>query len=260
MTRCLSVKSKKDCFHQCSREVFVVPFCKKHSLQKKPILFDANKLNPLNSLNDMDPINFEKIYYEENGVKTLCRGVNINKLFTYKIYINNKDYQRTLTADTIKSLIEKNKLIDPFSQIIFPDDVVSNAKTFITKMKFKKEKLSPKMEKKLLIMQLIDKFGEIGFIINFDWIDKLKKPNYICWYNEITHIWTNLKKDNLTLALLIYEEQNIPYYHNNTVDYINIVLKFFTMLTEKHTMGCMIVLYGLSWISKDVKSAYPDLI
>jgi hypothetical protein len=261
MTRCLSIKSKKDLFSQCNLlKCADGDFCKKHSTQKQITLYNPNLLNPLNSLNDIDPLTFDKIYYEENNKRHMCRGIKISHLFTYKLNINDKFYQRTLTAESIKNIIDKGKLIDPFSQVEFPEEIINNAKSFLAKLKFKVAKLSPKMEQKLLIMNLIDFFAELGFIIHVDWIEKLKKNHFICWNNEITHLWNNLRKDNLPLTQLIYYQPNLPHYDYEKKDYIKNLLSFFIDLSKTHVMGCMIVLSALSWISKDVKNAYPDLI
>lgn len=261
MTRCLSIKSKKDCFNQCNlMKCADGDFCKKHLLQKQRILYDETLLNPLDSLNDMDPINFDKIYYEENNKRHMCRGIKISHLFTYKMNINGKFYQRTLTAESIKNLIDKGKLVDPFSQVPFSEEILKNAKVFLSKIKFKTMKLSPKMEQKQLIMNLIDFFAEVGFLINVEWIEKLKKNNFISWQNEISHLWNNLRKDNFAITQLIYPQINLPQYDHEHKDYIKTLLNFFIKLSETHIMGCMIVLSALSWISKDVKNAYPDLI
>lgn len=260
MTQCTSIKSKKNFFLQCTHKCEDNnTLCKKHLRHKNIILFDKKKLNPLNSLNDTDPFSFDKIFYEENGKKILCRNIKSSQLFTYIITLNGKEYQRTLIADTIKNIVEKN-LVEPFSQVKFPDEIINDAKAFLAKVKFKKEKVNSKTEIKLNIMKLIDKFSELGYIINYEWLSKLKKTNYITWYNEVSHIWLNLQKDlPLNTILIIYGDTSLPFINHEVPNYINNLYKFFVSFAENNYMAGMILLYALSWASKDVKLAYPDL-
>ena len=129
--RCHSVVNRKHWYVQCDRECLQNEmYCKHHSKQKSIIHYDPSELNPLESVNNIDIINLEKIYdvCTVTGERKLREGYHAHDLFSYIMIINGKKYQRTLQMDTLKQLFEKEMLIDPFSNLPFPEDIIERAK------------------------------------------------------------------------------------------------------------------------------------
>lgn len=259
MTKCISIKSKREFFIQCSSKACKDnSLCKKHTKYKNIVPFDPATLNPFESLNDTDPITLDKIYYEENGKKKLSKDIDPKYLFTYRIKIKDKMYQRTLMAKTIKSIIDK-KLPEPFTTIPFPEDVLLKAMKFLYNLGINKDKYRLVIEKESLINNIIDKFKEIGYEIEFEWIYTLSESDYSMWYSEIINLWNELYITHVEVAKSIYTNESFPnfYYFDN--NFIYKILKFYNELILKNTMGIMLVLTSLAWVNNNVKEAYPHL-
>jgi hypothetical protein len=224
---CHSVKSKKALYERCNKKTKDNHnFCHYHLKQNKKILYDINTLNPLNSLNDTDIISLEKIYYLDGTKKILAREIKFEYLFTYKITVNNKEYQRTLNILSMKELIDSNILIEPFSNVPFTSDIIEEAKKCISLLKIPKRKISLKEKKNILITKLVSKFENVGYIIQTDWINDMNKLAYIKWYNEVIYLWKDFRNDNLDLALHIYPNLDLPIIIENSNYIINALTLF----------------------------------
>lgn len=259
MSKCISIKSKREFFIQCTGKACQeTGLCKKHQKYKKIIEFNPNTLNPFDSLNDTDPITLDKIYYEENGKKKLSKDIDPKYLFTYRIKIKDKLYQRTLVAKTIKSILDK-QLPEPFTTVPFPENVILDAMKFLYNLGINKEKYRLVIEKELMINSIINKFKEIGYEIEFDWIYNLSETDYSLWYSEIINLWNEMYFTHIEVAKSIYPNENFPnfYYFDN--NFIYKILKFYNEICTKNTMGIMLVLTSLAWVSNSVKESYPHL-
>lgn len=259
MELCLSIKSKKEPYEQCPRKPNgKSTFCHIHKKQKNIVLFNSEELSPLQSTNDTDIISLEKIYYYENGKPVLAREIKKEYLFTYKINVCGQEFQRTLNILSIKSLIDAKHLIDPFSNVPFTEDIINRAQDMIKRLNIKTPKVSKKEKKSLLINGLITKFQEIGYIIHPEWIIKMKKIDYIKWYNEVVYLWKEFRNDYIDLALSIYPALDLPHFSENSTFELS-VMQLFLDLTASSIMGTTIVLSGLAYSNQTIKNYYPDI-
>lgn len=258
-SNCISVKSKNDFFTRCNRKkVNNSDLCSIHVKQKKCILYDPNKLSPIDSCNDTDIVSLERIYYIENNVKILAREIKPNLLFSYKIDVCGQTFQRTLNILTMKCLIDSNHLKDPFSNVPLPNEVIENAKEMIKILKLKSKKLTKTEQKNILFTNLIRKFEEIGYIIQIDWLINMKKNDLIKWYNEVIYLWNDFRSEYIEIAITMYPALDLPKVAENKDFELN-VLKLFSDITISNIMGIMIVLSALSFSNEKVKSHYPDI-
>jgi len=256
---CKSVKNKKVLYERCNKKTINnQDFCNYHLKHINKIIYDSNTLNPLDSLNDIDIISLEKIYFMEGTKKVLAREIKPEYLFTYKITVNNKEYQRTLNILTIKDLIESNILIEPFSNVPLTLDIINNAKKQISILKIPQKKISIIEKKKILINNLLSKFENLGYIVHTEWVNAINRFGFIKWYNEVIYLWKDFRNENLELALHIYPNLDLPIIIENSNYIINILTLFNELCTSNH-MGTMIVFSGLVWSNENIKQHFPDI-
>jgi len=224
---CTSVKSKNDLYTKCKRKTCDnSDFCSIHLKQKKKILFDSNRLSPLDSCNDTDIVSLERIYYLENNKRVLAREIKQNFLFTYKIEVNGQIFQRTLNILSMKSLIDCKLLKDPFSNVPFPEEVINEAKEKIKNLKIKEKKLTKTEQKSILITNLLRKFEEVGYIIHPEWIINMKKNDQFKWYNEVVYLWKDFRIDHVDVAINMFPSLDLPHI-SNTKEFELKILKLF---------------------------------
>jgi hypothetical protein len=257
--KCKSVKNKRILFEQCSNKVsHNSEFCHYHNKQKNKIIYNTDTLNPLNSLNDTDIISLEKIYYIEDEKKIMAREIKPEYLFTYKITVNKKEFQRTLNILTMKDLIELNLLTEPFSNVPFTSEIIDKAKKVISLLKLPIKKLTIKEKKNILINNLISRFETIGYIIEPKWIIQINKLGYVKWYNEVVYLWKELKHDNEDVAIHIYPTLDLPIILDNS-NYIINVLTLLNELSHSNYMGINIVFSALVWSQEHIKQQFQNI-
>jgi hypothetical protein len=259
---CSSIKSKRCPHEQCTNTVKGEGvFCSTHQRCKTPVLYTPSPqtLNPLDSDNDTDPITLEKIYEFNKGQKQLC--VSANQLFTYTTEINGKQYQRSLLLTSMRDLIDNRVQLDPFCNQPFKSETLEKAKELIQQYRIPSRVSSEWEQHNIRINTMLDKFQNIGYLIQIPWIVQQKKSFYISWINEVRHIWTKFSRDN---------PEMVPYIYMGSLPHISPLMTSRQVsrdtviallgLMSNSFMGVMIVLSALAWISKDVRQAYPDLV
>lgn len=259
MSLCRSVKSKQNRCEPCSRPVDVGSiFCKRHAKQKNPILYNPSLLDPTASENDVDPVSMEQIYVVSENKKQL---VTDQPLFTYVMEIAGKKYQRTLLLTTVRDLFSNNIMTDPFSNIPFPESVVQEARTEILKLP-QKRCMSHTEEQNIRFNTIVDQFRTIGYIIDLRYIMGRPKTFYVTWYNEINHLWKTFRRDNGSVAAYVYPNATLLHvdYHLSRGQVVREITQNTVEFMSRSTMGVMIVLSALAWVSESVRRAYPDLV
>ena len=257
MEQCIAVKNKVSIYERCPHKALEnSEFCKKHS-KKTSTVYDPNVLNPLNSENEVDIVSLEKITITKNGVKVLANEIKPNHLFTYLITVNGKVFQRTLSILTIKRLIETSYLIEPFSQVPFPEQVIQRAKEMLLKLKFPNINKTIKEKINVNINRLITKFQEIGYYINIDILAKMKKREFISWYYEFKDFyWKEFRNFNIDVALIIYPQLDIPNIELSILAITDLMVE----LVSNSLQGVQLVLQSLAQVNKKIKELYSDLI
>jgi hypothetical protein len=258
--KCKSVKNKRVLYEQCLNKISNnSEFCNYHYKQKNKKIYNTDTLNPLNSLNDIDIISLEKIHYYEGDKKVIAREIKPEYLFTYKITVNEKEFQRTLNILTMKDLIELNLLTEPFSNVPFTSEIITDAKKVISLLKLPTKKITLKEKKNILINNLISKFETIGHIIESKWIIQINKLGYIRWYNEVIYLWKEFKYDNADIAIHIYPSLDLPIILDNN-NYIINVLTLFNELSNSNYMGINIVFSALVWSQEHIKQQFSNIL
>lgn len=253
---CKSIKNKRTIGERCARTAHEnTGLCKIHLRQKNPVLFeDITALDPLKSDNDMDPVALEKIYTNVDQKRVLSEDVN--NLFTYKIRVDNTEYQRTLYVSTIKGMLENNQLRDPFSNRPFPPDVLENARKTVGSMP--REVRSDCEEVNHRINTMLDHYQALGYFITPQILLHQRRAFYITWFHEAFHLWSVFRRENPSIAPFVYQG-NAPSVGTGRTSSLR-ALGHLLDMSQQTAMGTMITLSGLAWVSPDVRMLYPDLI
>jgi len=262
--QCASIRSIKDPYHQCPGMCKGHPtLCPRHSRAKKARLFDSNILDPLVSINDTDPVTLDKIWFEENGKKRLCRTMKPGQLFSYKTIVNGKEYQRTLLLTSIRDLLAKKILTDPFTNEKFSEEFLAMAREKIS-LQFPAKTMSKKDRIRILNLSIIDRFRNIGYIINPDWVLEMRSVHVLGWYNEVSLLWNRFRQDtDPEYVNHVYPPGVLlPIHYQNRIskDTLLMLLKNIDSFAGSHYMASMIAIHALAWVSNEVKIAYPDLV
>lgn len=223
------------------------------------MLFDPNMLNPLSSVNDTDPISLERIYSEgPDGLRRLA--LKPGQIFTYTMTEGGKSYQRSLELTTLRDLLRNNIRTDPFSNKPFPEDILRRAMEKVQKTCTRR--ISPSEAHNIRMNHILDHFTRVGYIINPTVLRNDRKGFYTTWYNEVTYLWSQFKRDNPEMAQHVYPPLTLPLVHLNQSgkQLIKAVTSNLLEFMEHSFMCVMVVLSGLAWIVEDVRHDYPDLV
>lgn len=258
--KCKSVKSRTRQHEQCTRKHTEGSiFCKQHSKQKNQIIFDPESLNPLLSDNDTDPITMEPIYKTVDKKRVLAtKGL----LFTYVTETSGKQYQRTLFLTTIRDLIRNNINVDPFSNLPFSEELLRRARNELMKAPQSIRKYSQTEEQNLRFNRIIEYFQTIGYIIEPSLISGKSKHFYVQWYNEVHHLWIQFRRENPQIYTFIYPSPTLTHvdYHASRAEVTKHITHNIIEFMSKSSMGIMIIISALAYISDDVSRQYPDLV
>ena len=247
---CQSIKSKKIHYEKCSG--LCLPdsiFCKKHQD------FNHIYLDPLQSSNDADIVTLETITCVKDGARVLADEIDPKHLFTYKIVIDGQEYQRTLNILTMRNLIDKKIYTEPFSNVPFPPEVLERATEILSYLKLVKQKTTLRDKKDALLNTLISKFGEIGYIVHYEWLSKLKPFQYESWHREFRdYFWKEFKQSNPEVALLIYPPLDLPMFQYNRHFQIR-CLELYVEICSNHIQGTQLIIQALAQTNHIIKDA-----
>jgi hypothetical protein len=265
MSHCQSVKNKTHRFEPCPQKALLgEKFCKKHANQKEKILFDPSVLNPLSSDNDCDPVLMEPIYkiIEDPKKGQVKKLASRSPLFTYIMESGGKSYQRSLYLTTIRDMMKNNILIDPFSNIPLPEEVISQARKEISRKAPTSKRLSRSEEQSIRFTTILEKFQTIGFIIDPIMVTRQGKHFYLEWYHEVQHFWNKFRYEYPDIASCVYGSATITPVNPQASrpEVIRQVTTNILQFMSLSDMGIMIVVNALAWVCEAVGRAYPDLL
>jgi len=254
---CSSVKSKNCLNQQCTSPAIENNLCKRHLKCKNIILY--NHLDPLNSVNDIDPITLTPIWeINKDNTKILC--VDKNDLYTYIDDTSTKSFQRSILYESLQNIIEKQKIPkDPFTNIPFDNQQLSNINKYlkITKKPIYKNKINKSEKINLIVHKLISCFENIGYYILtsniYDLSDlQIKKWKYE--FNNIIHTimfdYPDLTNDIVDIII------QLKLLNDNRFN----ILLFFDKISSKYTFTHIAILTSLAWVCDEINITYPDLV
>lgn len=273
--QCTSIRSKRFPDSRCPHRAVNSGLCKRHFSQKSPItlyypqeeiivcantLDATDPMDPTKSVNDTDPISLDKICTIDpiTQQKVINPDLDPTRLFTYTSTVGGKSYQRTILIDSIKALLDNGIRIDPFTNTPFQSHVVERARTMINQTSFAPVLSNHKELYQQDLIYIVDRFGELGYIINLDWLHNMRPYQYRQWVQELRHKWGYFRVRYPQLAPLVYPPMTLPlnFRPRLQIQSMTEILRQFSSYTLQ---GVELVLSSLAWVSRDVMVAYPDL-
>jgi hypothetical protein len=163
----------------------------------------------------------------------------------------------------MRDLLAKKILFDPFTNEKFSEEFLVRVREKIS-LRFPQKTLSKKYRIQLLLMSIIDRFRNIGYIINPEWVLGMRSVHILGWYNEVSLLWNRFRQDtDPELSRHVYPSGVLlPIHYDNRISKgtLLVVLENIDSFAASHFMASMIAIHALAWVSKEVKAAYPDLI
>jgi hypothetical protein len=298
--KCSSVKNKKECYIQCKNKKKKENLCLKHykskniiyiqdSIKKKNKEIAINIINKLKkkirykylsklsgpcynniclSHNNIDIISREIIWYERNNKK--YNKCEFDKILIFSYYDKNKIWCFNILS-LMKSL-DNNYKINPFTNKPFSKKILNKIKKkidFLKKInyKFEEEEINIIDKHILYKNEVLKNFDILGLFIDIKWFNDLNILNLKNLYNELRSIWNAQKHYYQDYKKII--PNNLVFEDIRDLNRIELEEKvlgkfdsFISLgINEKfRKLGGYIVLGAFSYVSKDVKEIYNNII
>lgn len=213
---------------------------------------DDIKINPLDSIEDIDIISLNKIWEIKDGEKRLVHD-NVNNLVTYKDENNNI---HCFEKESIQYLKDYNIEFHPITKVRIPKDILDSVNINIPK------KIKSNDD---LVLDIVQLLTHNSFFIHQEHISKLNDKDITKLYYECYSFF----KSNIPQMKVIQIQNNHdvfkinPTIFSNYKEKKNYLLKSFVKLLEYNDVmvkiiACHIIIGGLSIVNKDIKNLYPD--
>jgi hypothetical protein len=226
--------------------------------------------NILLSNNNIDIISREKLWCIKNKKK--ISNCEFDKLLIFSFKNKNKNKIWCFNIISLKESIENNYKINPFTNKPFSKKILNkiNKKiNFLKKInyKFEKEELNIKDKHILLKNEVFKKFDIMGLFLDIKWFDNLNIFQLNNLYYELKSIWNAQKMYYNDYKKIIPED--IIFKDVRNLDRLKledkILEKFDNFVTlgineNFRKMGGYIVIGAFSYISKEVKDIYNNVV
>ncbi len=296
INRCHSVKSRIDKNQQCPYKKRVGNLCLIHHKAKKVRLFIKDKKvdNEDNNTNQnaklsgpafnniclshdpIDIVSLEVLWEEENGTRVDKCEFDKALVFSY----TDGELIRCLNIRTLYSMFKNDLYLDPFTNRPLCSKVIKRAKdkiAYLTNkgvpMEVKDEfQLTKEKELDLRILEVFQKFTQLGFFLENGWLLELDVESLQKIYVEGTSIWQAFVQDNYGLSRTILPvgtvfksyidvKQIQDIFHLRTM----IINEFDKLVSSSESesaqkMGAYIAIGIFAYVSQTVKAIYQDYI
>lgn len=259
---------------------------------KKILLHGPGYINRSIINNDADFFTLENIleipnkfffsFLDKNG---FYYGFDIRSLKQLLNYNNTNNHTHNTNNDNkIYNLKCDSEYINPYSTLHLTNNVVRRIINLINKLEYQGYSLSitndieltPMQKNRDAVMRIFNMIDQFGYQTNIDWIMSMKLKDLKKLYAIMEDMWNYRCNLSIESKLeIIPSETRYPlfYFSVNYVDTIknynnvlDIVLKVFErLLTESdqiacRSLGAIYILSGITFVSIDAASVYPDLI
>ena len=257
---------------------------------KKILLQGPGYINHSIINNDTDFFTLENIieipnkfffsFLDKNG---FYYGFDIRSLKQLLNY-NNKNNDNKNNDNKIFNIGINSEYINPYSTLPLINNVVKRIINLINKLEsdgyslsiINDIELTPKQKMRNSIMKVFNMIDNFGYQTNIDWMTSMKLNDLKKLYAIMEDIWNyrcNLSMEskleiipNERIYPLFYFSVDYVYTIKNYNNVLDIVLKVFErLLTESNQIACrslgaIYIISGITFVSIEAASTYPDLI
>lgn len=228
-----------------------------------PVFDDITK-----SDDNQDPITFDIIWTELNGIRIPSSTINRYFLFSY---VDSQNRVRCFTIFTIYNMIKNNNLVHPITMEPIPKDDIDRARQLVDMYRtkigiFNNDELHISSESKLRnrLTKLFKQLNMCNVYLEENWFLTLEDRNKLLTIiNETRNlISNNIKHNNNSQHLSFFEKKSFDNYSILQLkEYIVGEWEKMIIITNNmHNVFIVwIIISGLAYVIPEIRKKYPNL-